>query len=425
MRRKALATIILSVIVLTAISSIVFVKISMAGDAASSGLDISSESEISSGSAADIDIKNHDFTYIPPTLETPSDNALEGMAELGTDIFDEPFVPATEIDLDPESITVFVNKEHELPKSYKPTDLVQVNIKFHLETYDDRTYLREEAADALEKLFVAAEKDGYILYGVSGYRSYERQYKIFTNNIVKQGKTHTLRYSAVPGTSEHQTGLAIDVSTESLKYRLTSDFASSKEGMWLSENAHYYGYIIRYPEGKAEVTGYYYEPWHIRYVGRALANYLYNNQMTLDEYYQYIPSKNFDFEEKYADLINYKPPYSTPIPKEEDDVILGENGEIIDGETGDVTEDEDQITEDEKDDTASEDNITDIPKKPTNAPEEEENTSEDNQPEDEDSSSTPEEPGDVDTDVTPVPTPAVEDDITQEATPTPTVIPAN
>jgi D-alanyl-D-alanine carboxypeptidase len=189
--------------------------------------------------------------------------------------------------------------------------------------------MRPEAADALEKLFDAAKRDGIILYGISGFRSYERQYKIFTNNIVNKGKKYTLRYSAVPGTSEHQTGLAIDVSAESLGFKLSSNFASSREGIWLAENAQNYGYIIRYPEDSETITGYAFEPWHIRYVGKGLAVYLYENDMTLDEYYQYTPSPGFDFETLYADMINYKPPVATGIPIDEAGVIVDENGNII------------------------------------------------------------------------------------------------
>lgn len=415
MRRKTYGTIVFSVIALTAISSIIFIKTSLANV----------------GSSPADNINHHDFTYIPPTLEESAVNGPNQMTQPGADVPDATFVPATKMDLDPESLTVYVNKEFALPKDYKPTDLVQVNIKFNLKAYDERTYMREEAAKALEELFEAAEEDGYIIYGVSGYRSYERQRKIFINNIIKRGKEHTLRYSAVPGTSEHQTGLAIDVSTKALNFRLTSDFANSKEGIWLAEHAHNYGYIIRYPEGKAEITGYYYEPWHIRYVGKALANYLYNNQLTLDEYYKYAPSKDFDFEEKYASLINYTPPRATPVPEEEDDVVLGENGEIIDGgaeedASVDVSDPDEDKKNDDKNKDTSEDTITDAPDQPTAVPEEEEDDSsnDDGAENEEEDSSTEEEPDTGENAVTPVPTPMANDDETQAITPSPTMIPA-
>ena len=245
---------------------------------------------------------------------------------------EEPFVPATEIDLDPGSITVFVNPEHSLPKSYIPDNLVTVNVFFNLKSYDERTLMRAEAAQALERLFAAAREDGYELCGVSGYRSYSRQKQIFINNILTKGREYTLKYSAVPGASEHQTGLAMDVSCKSLRYNLSTSFSETPEGKWLAQNAHHYGYIIRYPKGKAHITGYAYEPWHIRYVGKGLAKYLYENDLTLEEYYNYTPGRNFDFEEKYADLINITPsPEPTiPEPTGTDGIITDENGEIID-----------------------------------------------------------------------------------------------
>jgi D-alanyl-D-alanine carboxypeptidase len=336
LKKKAIITISLSVIAITIVSGVVFAKNSRADDTHSLGSNASPVSTSSSGSIiiGDSGI-NGDFTYIPPTLEDNSTTSNEVTNESDFDKAVNAFVPNTKMDLEPDSITVFVNKEYSIPKDYKPTDLVTPDVIFNLITYDERTLMRKEAADALEKLFAAAKEDDIILYGISGYRSYQRQYSIFTNNIVKQGKAHTLKYSAVPGTSEHQTGLSIDVSSKSLGFKLSSNFSSSPEGIWLAENAHRYGYIIRYPEDKADITGYAFEPWHIRYVGIGLANYLYTNEITLDEYYNYEPSPGFDFEALYADMINYVPPVVTVIPPEGEGVIIGENGEIIEGELED------------------------------------------------------------------------------------------
>jgi D-alanyl-D-alanine carboxypeptidase len=292
------------------------------------------------------EIDNSDFTYIPPTKV--GDNQPESEENNLPYTGEEPkdtFVPSSTLDLDPNSITVFVNKEYALLREFKPKDLVTVDVRFGLQYYDERTLMRKEPAYALKQLFTEAETDGIILYGVSGYRSYDRQKKIFINNIVNKGKTHTLKYSAVPGTSEHQTGLAIDVSTKQLKYKLTTEFADSREGIWLSNNAHLFGFIIRYPKDKSTITGYAYEPWHIRYVGVDLATYLYENKLTLDEYYQYTPSKDFNFEVLYADMINYIPPKITTTPSEDDGVILDENGEII--EIGD--EDDPELNEGDED----------------------------------------------------------------------------
>lgn len=255
----------------------------------------------------------NDYSYIPPVPENSSDATVidpvdSGNAELDAD---PPFVVATELDIDPKSITMLVNREYSLQRDYIPENMVVPNVLFNITNYDERKLMRPEAAEALEKLFAAARADGYNLCGISAYRSYDRQYKIFIDNIVKTGKKHTLKYSAVPGTSEHQTGLAIDVSSVDLEYKLITTFASTPEGIWLADNAHHFGYIIRYPLDKTDITGYAYEPWHIRYVGEGLATYLYENDLSLDEYYHYTPGEGFDFEAIYKDLINFTP---TPTP---------------------------------------------------------------------------------------------------------------
>lgn len=330
---KKVVIILISAIVVLLASGVIF-----------TALQEESISSFAATSDAIHNIKDGDYTYIPPTT-IEEDTSAPTVTEV-------PFVPATEMDLDPNSITVFVNKEYALPPDYLPSDLVTPDIYFHLAYYDDRTLMRKEAADAIEDLFAAAKADGCSLSGVSGYRSYQRQKKIFINNILTKGKTHTLKYSAVPGTSEHQTGLVMDISSASLKYDLRDDFIDTPEGQWVAKNAHRFGFIVRYPNGKAEITGYSYEPWHIRYVGKPLAKYLYDNDLTLEEYYNYTPSPDFDFEAVYASLINYKRPVTpTPIPTPaitgED--VLDENGEIIDGE-GDGTNPDGTTPEDSKDD---------------------------------------------------------------------------
>lgn len=301
-------------------------------------------------------INSGNYTYIPPTYEyDDNDENKEEDQMLDNNSEKTPWTPATEMDLDPASITVYVNKEYNLPKDYVPDDLVQPNIPFDTSGYAERKLLRKEAADAIEKLFEAANKAGYTLYGISGYRSYKRQKEIFLNNIIRKGKEHTLKYSAAPGTSEHQTGLAMDVSAKSVRYKLVTAFAYSDEGKWLSEHAHEYGFIIRYPKDRSEKTGYAYEPWHIRYVGKDLADYLYTNNLTLDEYYKYVPSKDFDYEKKYADLINYRPtvaPTPTQIPEDEldeDDFLDDILDELPEDQTEDMPDDVSDNTEDTND----------------------------------------------------------------------------
>lgn len=209
------------------------------------------------------------------------------------------------IDTTPDSITVFVNKEYALPADYIPNDLVVPDILFNINRYDEKKLLRQEAATAIEQLFESAEAEGLALYGISGYRSYKRQEEIYNTNIRTKGEEYTNRYSARPGHSEHQTGLVMDVSTASIGNRLEPVFAGTPEGIWLAENAHKFGFIIRYPKDKESITGYSYEPWHIRYVGTDLAQKIYDQNITLEDYYNYIPSENpMEYNTSYDSVID-------------------------------------------------------------------------------------------------------------------------
>lgn len=181
-------------------------------------------------------------------------------------------------------IEVLVNKDRALPAEYVPQDLVVPNIPFSFSEDLPKKKMRQEAAHAVEMLFVQAERDGLHLTGVSAYRSYQRQQEIFDHNSKIKGETEANKVSARPGESEHQTGLAIDVSAPSVDCQLVEEFGETKEGKWLRENAHKYGFIIRYPKGKEKTTGYQYEPWHLRYVGQKAAWTITKKGMTLEEY---------------------------------------------------------------------------------------------------------------------------------------------
>ncbi|WP_042227000.1 M15 family metallopeptidase [Paenibacillus popilliae] len=185
-----------------------------------------------------------------------------------------------------ESIMVVVNKQRYLPDGYEPPDLVEPNVKFSFDEPHEKRHMRKEAAEALEALFAGAEQDGITLNAVSGYRSYQRQQSLFNHYVETQGKEYASRVSAVPGTSEHQTGLAIDVSSPSVGNVLEEVFGDSEEGKWLAEHAHEYGFIIRYPKDGESITGYVYEPWHIRYVGKEAAEAIYSEGPTLEQFLQ-------------------------------------------------------------------------------------------------------------------------------------------
>lgn len=178
----------------------------------------------------------------------------------------------------PDSLLVLVNKKRHLPKGYLPKNLVTPRI-----SSAKQIMMRSDAARALEQLFAEADSDKVHLVGISGYRSCDTQRKIYTSSMAARGKDHTSRFVAFPGSSEHQTGLAIDVASKK-QQDLTSSFEKTDEGRWLLENAARFGFIIRYPKGKEKITGYAYEPWHIRYVGKKAAKEIMERKLTLEEY---------------------------------------------------------------------------------------------------------------------------------------------
>lgn len=196
---------------------------------------------------------------------------------------------ALEVVAEPASLTVLVNKQRKLPEEYKPTDLVFPNVPFLAPEKSERRMLREEAARALEQMFAAAQADGIALAGVSGYRSHEYQKTLFARYVAKDGLEKARTYSAYPGTSEHETGLAIDISGIDGKCAAESCFAGTPEAEWLAARSMEFGFIVRYPLGKEEITGYIYEPWHLRYVGVELAQELAKTGLTLEEYFGATP----------------------------------------------------------------------------------------------------------------------------------------
>ena len=184
----------------------------------------------------------------------------------------------------PDAIDVLVNKEYALPPDYVPSDLVEPNVRFIFSEWHERRLMRAEAAAALEEMFAAAEEDGIYLAGVSGYRSYEYQEALFTAYVSADGLEEAERYSARPGHSEHQTGLAMDVSGSTGECAADACFAGTPEAEWLAAHAHEHGFIVRYPEGKEDITGYMYEPWDVRYLGKELARKVYESGLTYEEF---------------------------------------------------------------------------------------------------------------------------------------------
>jgi len=185
---------------------------------------------------------------------------------------------------EPNYFYVLVNKNFTLPSEFVPEKLVVPNVPFPFEYFHEKKLMRDDAAKALELLFKQAKEEGIDLYALSGYRSYSRQKFIFESSVEEAGFERTNKLSAKPGNSEHQTGLAMDVTSPSINYGLDQSFENTKEGQWIKCNAHKYGFILRYLEGKEHITGYVYEPWHIRYVGEEMARIITEQGITFEEY---------------------------------------------------------------------------------------------------------------------------------------------
>jgi LAS superfamily LD-carboxypeptidase LdcB len=185
----------------------------------------------------------------------------------------------------PDSLYVMTNKLNHLPSDYAPENLVIPEVRATLAEDVDKRYVREEMATALEGLFNAAEEEGLYLFCASGYRSYATQEATYQYHVDTKGQEAADKVSAKPGHSEHQTGLAMDVTCEDVEFRLREALGELPEGIYIREHAHEYGLIIRYPEFSEPIVGYSYEPWHLRYVGVELATFLYEYNLTLEELY--------------------------------------------------------------------------------------------------------------------------------------------
>ena len=179
-----------------------------------------------------------------------------------------------------ENNMVLINKNYFLESKYVPNDLREVNVpKFkYME-------LKSNAALKVEEMFNDAKKVGYNLYFNSGYRSYKYQEKIFNVRVKNYGLDEAQKVIAIPGQSEHQTGLAFDVTCKSMEYGLGKEFENTDEFKWLINNCYKYGFILRYKKDKENITGYIYEPWHYRYIGdEKIAKDIMEKNIVFEEY---------------------------------------------------------------------------------------------------------------------------------------------
>ena len=175
--------------------------------------------------------------------------------------------------------SILVNKDNPLPRAYIPNTLENAHSE-----YKENILLDNKALEAFQELKREALRYGYHIDIVSGYRDYDYQEKIYNKLLEEKGFTYAITRIASPGKSEHQTGLALDFCIyKDGKCYIEHDVEDKIETKWIHQNSHRYGFIIRYPEGKEDITKYSYEPWHLRYVGN-IASSIYNNNLTLEEY---------------------------------------------------------------------------------------------------------------------------------------------
>ncbi len=175
---------------------------------------------------------------------------------------------------------MMVNKYYKLSETYEPSDLVEVSSRY---AYKGK-YISESILESLKSMLESAMESGYVLVVTQGYRSYEDQLKAYENYKNSNGEASANAFVSKAGHSDYQTGLGLDIEPYN---KTISNPNESEEHIWLMENSYKYGFILRYPEDKENITGFSYYPWRFRYVGVELSTYIYNNNITFEEYYGY------------------------------------------------------------------------------------------------------------------------------------------
>lgn len=222
--------------------------------------------------------------YLEENPDLSSDIIIRNInVHLDKDFYEVEYETDTSLDTQ-----MLVNKYYLLSSDYAPDDLVSVPQTYSWGELGSQR-VREVAYNAFLDMWHAAEQEGYYLMINSSYRSYQDQEAVYNNYKSSSGQKYADSIAARPGSSEHQTGLAIDIFSKTNTNR--NSFTDSPEAKWLEDNAHIYGFILRYPEDKVDITGYNYESWHYRYVGEDIATYIYEHDITFEEYYAYFIEK--------------------------------------------------------------------------------------------------------------------------------------
>ncbi|MGI6690164.1 MAG: M15 family metallopeptidase [Christensenellales bacterium] len=190
------------------------------------------------------------------------------------------------------------SRDNPLDADYVPHNLVPLKLRSVVSGPE----LRREAADALTRMFEAADQAGYTLYVKSAYRSYQTQSTMYANRLDKYNKDDGV--VAYPGTSDHQTGLGVDILNLAWTKQdgMRPEFGQTAEAQWMASVCHEYGFILRYMDGKQDITGIIYEPWHFRYVGEEVAQYIMENNLTLEEFVEQARQAIVHYEQQGGDF---------------------------------------------------------------------------------------------------------------------------
>lgn len=217
-------------------------------------------------------------TATPTPVPTPAPTPIPDPTQAPTPEPTQPPTPTPAV-----TLVTPVSKQHALPATYVPPNLTPLPERLLAPGFGGQR-LRAEAAGALDRMLSTASDAGFDIRSRSAYRSYEEQRVTFQYWVDVLGREEAERVSARPGHSEHQLGTTADLTAATVDWQLTESFGETAEGQWLMENAHRFGFALSYPEGKEDVTGYRYEPWHYRYIGPQAAAEWRGSGLTLIEY---------------------------------------------------------------------------------------------------------------------------------------------
>jgi len=221
--------------------------------------------------------------YLKFKLENDSTSYSDIIALVNTGAYREWYAEIADANLD-DDILILVNKFYTLPDGFVPENLVRIS---NLYSFGNNPQVRADVLEAFVDMFYEFSSDNYSVrfyMAAPPFRTFESQSQLYNQRITQVGRERADQEVARPGHSEHQTGLAIDVAAYGTTWQ---DFPNSPAGKWLARNAHTYGFILRYPEGKEHITGFVFEPWHYRYVGIEVATYIFNNNITFDEWHAF------------------------------------------------------------------------------------------------------------------------------------------